>query len=104
MPKGIVGIHKTVVVHKVLIARIVRRIDVDEVNFPPMRFEEELQGGEVVAFEKEVHLTAVVDEQAAVLGQHRGVRSENFVYFLTVFLKDKTVFFAVHIFFKLGKI
>ena len=104
MQKCIVSTYKIIIVCKVIMSCIVRWIDIDEVDLSFMRFEEQLQGGEVVAFEKEVHLTAVVDEQAAVLGQHRGVRSENFVYFLTVFLKHETVFLTAHVTLKLGEI
>ena len=104
MPKSIFFGHEMVIVYKVLISRIVRRIDIDEVDFALVCLEEQLQGGEVVAFEKKVHLTAVVDEQAAVLGQYRCVRSENFVYFLTVFLKHETVFLTAHVTLKFGEI
>ena len=104
MAKQISFVYKGIIVYKILTACVIRWIDIDEVDFSFMRFEEQLQGGEVVAFEKEVHLTAVVDEQAAILGQHRCVRSENFVYFLTVFLKHETVFLTAHVTLKLGEI
>ena len=77
MAKQISFVYKGIIVYKILTTCVIRRIDIDEVNLSFMRFEEQLQGGKVVAFKKEVHLTAAVDEQAAVLGQHRGVRSRS---------------------------
>ena len=52
--EGICLIDIRIVVDEVLIAGVVRRVYVDEVNLPAMRFLQELKRGEVVAFDEEV--------------------------------------------------
>ena len=63
-----------------------------------------MQRSEVVALDEKVHLTAVVDEKAAVLGEYGGMGRKHLVDFLAVFLKDKSVFLRSHVLFKLGEV
>ena len=64
----------------------------------------QLQRSEIVALDEKVHLTSVVDEKAAVLGQDGRMGRKHLVDFLAVFLKDKTVFLRSHVLFKLGEV
>lgn len=81
-------------ISKVLICCVIRRIYVYHFYLAFVCLFKQLQGCEVVALDEKVHLTIVVDEKAAVLGQDGRMGRKHLVDFLAVFLKDKTVFFA----------
>ena len=54
MMEGICLINVGVVVDEIFVARVVRRIDVNEVNLAAMCFLQELKRGEVVSLYKEI--------------------------------------------------
>ena len=104
MSEGILFVYIIIVVSKISFTTIIRWIYVDKVDLAFMCLFKQLQGGEVVALKEKVHLTAVVDEKAAVLGQDGRMDRKHLVDFLAVFLKDKTVFLRSHVLFKLGEV
>ena len=92
VPEHIVGANETVVVDEILVAGIVRRINVDDVDHAPVRFLEKLERGEVVAFDEEVDVSPVVDESLGDFGEHGEVVLEFHVDAFLVFLEDEAVF------------
>ena len=104
MSEGILFVYIIIVVSKISFTTIIRRIYVNKVNLAFMCLFKQLQRSEVVALNEKVHLTAVVDEKAAVLGQDRGMGRKHLVDLLAVFLKYKTVFLRSHVLFKLGEV
>lgn len=62
-----------------------------------MGFFKQLQGSEIVAFDKKVHLPAVVDKKAFFFRQHGKIVLQGFVNALAVFFKYKSVLFALDV-------
>ena len=60
MAEGVCLVNVCVVVDEIIIAGVVRRIDVDEVDLATMRFRQEFQRGKVVAFNEEVEGSVVL--------------------------------------------
>ena len=104
MSVSIVISKESIIVDKILISRIIRRIYVDKVNLAFVCLFKQLQRSEIVALDEKVHLTAVVDEKAAVLGEYRGMGSKHLVDLLPMLLKDKSVFLRSHVLFKIGEV
>ncbi len=62
MSKSIFGINVFITVNKIFFPCIIRRIYVNKVNFALMCLFKQLQYGEVIALDQEIHLSAVVNE------------------------------------------
>ena len=104
MLKHIGFINLNIGINKAFTQSIIGRIYVDKVNLAFVCLFKQLQRSEVVALDEKVHLTAIVDEKASVLGQYGSMGRKHLVDFLAVFLKDKTVFLRSHVLFKLGEV
>ena len=104
MAKSVADIYKRIIIYKVFVSGVIWRIYVDKVNLAFVCLFKQLQRSEVVALDEKVHLTAIVDEKAAVLGQDGRMCRKHLVDFLAVFLKDKSVFLRSHVLFKLGEV
>ena len=104
MTKSIVTINKPIVIYKIFVARIVRRIYVNKVNSAFMCFFQKFKACQIIALDKEIHLSAVVYKQVGILRENGQIILEHFVNAFAVFFKSKTVFFAFNIFFNIGNI
>ena len=102
MAEGIGRIDILVVIDEILVTRVVRRIDVDEVNLAAMGLFQQLERGKVVAFDQEVDLAAVVDETLLVLRQHRQVMFQLDVDTFLVLLEDESVLFRAYFLLQFG--
>ncbi|MGM9779486.1 MAG: hypothetical protein ACI3ZD_14340, partial [Prevotella sp.] len=82
MTIAILGIHKGVVVDKILVSRIIRRIDIYHINLTLMSIAESSEGFEVVAFnENMVGSIGRVGEDGSLLHflEHRKTVSKTFL-------------------------
>ena len=104
MNKTVGLIYKSIVIDEVFIARIIRRINIDEVNLTTMSLFQQFQCGKVIPFKQEIHLPAVVNKQICILGQHWRMGIQHLIDFLPMLLEHETVLFPVHIFFEFGQV
>ena len=104
MTERVLSIHKTVIIDKISVAGVVRRINVDEVDPPPVGLFQQPQRRQIVPLQQEVDLAAVVDEQRLFLRQHGGILRQHRVDGLLVFLKNQAVLLAVHVLLQVGEV
>ena len=104
MAKRVICINKYIVIHEVFSARIVRRIYVNQIDFAFVCFFQKFEACQIIAFDKEVHLSTVVDEKPCIFRQYGKIIFKYFVNAFAVFFKNKTVFFAFNILFNIGNI
>ncbi|MDE3274570.1 MAG: hypothetical protein PUJ80_00925 [Verrucomicrobiota bacterium] len=97
MAEGIGRVNERVVVDEIPVARVVGRIDVDEVDLAAMRLFEKPERGEVVALDEEVEFAAVADKTLAVLGQDGQVMLQLDVDALLVPLEDEPILLRAHL-------
>ncbi len=99
MSKCVIYINIIIVIRKIVfLSRIIRRINVNDINLALVCFFKELERCKVVAFDKEIHLSAVVDEEVGLLGQDGYMCFKRFVNRLAVLLEDEAVFLALYVF------
>ena len=91
MPKCVIHINITVVVHKIFVTSIVRRINVDEINLPTMSLLQEFERSEIIALDEKVEFAAVVNKTVSIFFQDRQILFQQNVNLLPVFLEDEAV-------------
>lgn len=104
MAKSIFGINVFITVNKIFFPCVIRWIYVNKVNFALMCLFKQLQGGEVVALDEEVHLPAVVNKQVFFFGQNGRILFQNLVDFFAVLFKHQPILFALDVLFYIGNI
>ena len=82
MAKRVICINKYIVIHEVFSARIVRRIYVNQIDFAFVCFFQKFEACQIIAFDKEVHLSTVVDEKPCIFRQYGKII---FKYFVNAF-------------------
>ena len=94
MLKRIGFINDMVIINKT-VPCVVRRININHVDFALVSLFQKLQTRQVVAFKQKVHLAAVADEQLFFFRQNRQIVFKFFVNRFFVLLKNKPVFLTV---------
>ena len=69
-----------------------------------MRLFKQLERCKVVALNKKIHLSTIINEQVFVFCQNRRMRIKYFIDFFSVFLKNKSIFLSIYILFQIGKV
>ena len=87
MNKTVGLIYKSIVIDEVFIARIIRRINIDEVNLTTMRLFQQFQCGKVIPFKQEIHLPTVVNKQICLFGQYWRMGIQHLIDFLPMLLE-----------------
>ena len=104
MNERICFINKSVIIDKIFVPRVVGRINVNQVNPAPVGLLQQTQSRQIIPFQQEVHLAAVVDQQRLFLRQHRSMLRQHRVDGLLVFLENQAVLLAIHVPLQVGEI
>lgn len=95
MTKSVSIIDVIIIICKIITSCIVRRINVNHVDFALMRFFQKLQTCKIIALNQKVHLSAVANEQLFFFCQNRQIAFQCIINFFAMFLKNKPVFLTV---------
>ena len=61
MKESVIFIHKIIIILKIIASRIIRRINVDNVNFTLVSFFQQFQCSKVITFNQKILFTAVIN-------------------------------------------